>query len=124
VRIAVSETKTYEGGCHCGRVRYRIEADLSQVYACNCSMCGRMGWRLAFVPAASFTLLSGEGEQTDYQFHNKHIHHLFCRTCGVRSFSHGPGKDGESYSVNARCLDGVGVDADKLPTQHFDGAKL
>jgi hypothetical protein len=84
-----------------------------------------MGWRLAFVPGANFTLLSGAGEQTDYQFNKKHIHHLFCRTCGIRSFGHGHDKDGnESYSVNVRCLDGVGLEADKLPTQFFDGASL
>jgi hypothetical protein len=84
-----------------------------------------MGWRLAFVPGAKFELLSGADALADYQFHNKRIHHQFCRTCGVRSFGYGPGKDGSTaYSINVRCLDGVGVDADKLPTQHFDGASL
>lgn len=121
----MSETKSYEGGCHCGRVRFRVEADLSKVYACNCSICSRMGWRLAFVPAAKFELLKGDGEQTDYQFGKKNSHHLFCRTCGVRSFSHGKGKDGgESYAVNVRALDEARLEADKLPTQHFDGASL
>ena len=121
----MSDVKTYEGGCHCGKVRFRVQADLSKVYACNCSICSKMGWRLAFAPEASFTLLSGADALSDYQFHSKQIHHRFCSTCGVRSFGHGPGKDGQSmYSINVRCLDGVGVDADKLPTQHVDGARL
>jgi hypothetical protein len=120
----MSETKTYEGGCHCGRVRFRATTDLSKVYACNCSMCSKMGWRLAFVPEASFTLLSGSDALTDYQFHKKHIHHVFCSTCGVRSFGHGPSKNGEMYSVNVRCLDGVGVEAEALPVEHFDGRSL
>lgn len=121
----MSEIKTYQGGCHCGAVRFRIEADLSTVYACNCSICAREGWRLAFVPEAQFQLLSGADALTDYQFHSKRIHHVFCRTCGIRSFTHGPGKDGaKAYSVNVRCLDDVGVTADALPTQHFDGRSL
>jgi hypothetical protein len=121
----MSETKTYEGGCHCGAVRFRVEADLSTVYACNCSICSKMGWRLAFAPAAQFQLLSGADTLSDYQFHKKRIHHQFCRTCGIRSFTHGPGKDGAPmYSINVRCLDRVGVEADTLATQHFDGASL
>jgi hypothetical protein len=37
--------KTYEGGCYCGRVRFRIEADLAEtpVGECNCSICTKKG---------------------------------------------------------------------------------
>ena len=86
----MAETKTYEGGCHCGNVRFRVKADLSNVYACNCSMCSRMGWRLAFVPEADFELVKGDKALTDYQFHKMHIHHLFCSTCGIRSYGQEP----------------------------------
>jgi hypothetical protein len=121
----VSENKTYEGGCHCGAVRFRVQADLAEVYACNCSICSKMGWRLAFVPEPDFQLLSGADALGDYQFHKKQIHHRFCRTCGVRSFGDGPGRDGKKmYSVNVRCLDDVGLEVDSLPTQHFDGRSL
>src|SRR4051812_42115953 len=35
----------YEGGCHCGRVRFRIRVDLEQstVGECNCSICTKKG---------------------------------------------------------------------------------
>jgi hypothetical protein len=105
-------------------VRFRVQADLAKVYACNCSICSKMGWRLAFVPESSFMLLSGDDAQTDYQFHKKHVHHLFCRTCGVRSFGYGTKDGARTYSVNVRCLDDVGVDADTIPTQWFDGRSL
>ncbi len=121
----MGEAKTYEGGCHCGRVRFRVTASLDEVYACNCSLCAKMGWRLTFAPQSAFTLLSGEDALTDYQFHKKHIHHVFCSTCGVRAFGHGPSKDGtEMYSVNVRCLDDVGVEAESFPVKHFDGRSL
>jgi hypothetical protein len=37
--------KTYEGGCYCGRVRFRIEADLAEtpIGECNCSICTKKG---------------------------------------------------------------------------------
>ena len=49
--------ETYAGGCHCGRVRYEVKLDLEKpVMSCNCSMCGRSGTLLSFVPATEFTL--------------------------------------------------------------------
>jgi hypothetical protein len=111
---------TYNGGCHCGNVRYRIEADISEALSCNCSICSKTGGLLTFVPAESFTLTSGEGRLTDYQFNKKNVHHLFCPTCGIRSFATGTGRDGKQmYMVNVRCLDGF--EYDKLPVNHYDG---
>ncbi|MFC7540646.1 GFA family protein [Siccirubricoccus deserti] len=75
----------HTGGCHCGRVRFAVTADLAQVIACNCSICTKRGLLLAFVPPARFTLEAGEDALTDYQFGRKTIHHLFCAGCGVES---------------------------------------
>jgi hypothetical protein len=112
---------TYTGSCHCGAVRYEVTmAPPAKVYACNCSICSRAGWLLAFAPASDFRLLAGESELVDYQFGKKHLHHLFCRVCGVRSFSRGVGHSGPTVALNARCIDGL--DATKLPTELFDGA--
>lgn len=100
--------QTYTGGCQCGAVRFEVVADLGSTITCNCSRCGRLGSILTFVPAGSFTLLSGEGAMTDYQFNKHVIHHLFCATCGIESFARGTGPDGsEMVAVNVRCLDGV-----------------
>ncbi len=94
-----------------------------KAFACNCSICSRGGWLLAFVPDDSFRLVSGGEQLTDYQFGKKHIHHLFCRTCGVRPFSRGAGKDGkEMFALNLRCIEGL--DSTKLPVETFDGASL
>ena len=79
----------YTGGCHCGAVRYEVEADLSTAMECNCSHCAMKGFILTFVPAADFTLLTPEAKLTEYQFNKKHIHHLFCPICGVQSFGNG-----------------------------------
>jgi hypothetical protein len=37
-----------EGGCHCGRVRFRAEVDLDRLSQCSCTICTmtRVGYRL------------------------------------------------------------------------------
>lgn len=119
----MSATKTHTGGCHCGAVRYEVETDLAKLVTCNCSLCQKAGWMLTFVPASQFKLLEGEDALTDYQFNKKVIHHLFCQTCGVRSFSRGVAPDGtETYAVNVRCLDNV--DFSELNPIAFDGKSI
>jgi hypothetical protein len=108
----MSEAKSFSGSCHCGKVRFEATADLAQVISCNCSICSRAGYLLAFVAEDRFRLLSGENDLSDYQFHKRVIHHLFCSTCGVRPFARGTANDGKPmYAVNVRCLDGVDLDA-------------
>ena len=119
----MSEAKTYEGGCHCGTVRYRVTTDLARVINCNCSICSKRGQLLAFVFADAFELLSGQSALSDYQFNKMIIHHLFCSTCGVGSFGRGTGREGKAMvAVNVRCLDGV--DVSSLTLTPFDGKSL
>ena len=119
----MSSEATYTGGCHCGKVRYEVTADLSNVYSCNCSLCAKRGWILAFTSPEKFKLIQGDG-LTDYQFNKKVIHHLFCPECGTASFSRGtsPGGSKEMIAVNVRCLDGV--DLSTLQVTQVDGKSL
>jgi hypothetical protein len=120
----MNDSKRYEGGCHCGAVRFDVELDLSQpVVTCNCSICHKTGGMLAFALESQFTLRSGEEALADYQFGKKSIHHLFCRHCGVRAFGRGMRPDGkEMRAVNVRCLDGVALEGLKL--YPYDGKSL
>jgi hypothetical protein len=116
----MSAMETHAGGCQCGKVRYQVKLDLGKpVISCNCSMCGRAGTLLMFVPADQFTLLSGEDVLTDYQFNKHVIHHLFCSVCGIKAFARGAGRDGPTVAINTRCLDGV--DVAKLNVTAYDG---
>jgi hypothetical protein len=118
------EAKTYTGGCHCGAVRYEVQADLANVMQCNCSICSKRGLMLTFAGADQFKLLSGGDLLKDYQFNKKVIHHVFCPTCGVESFANGtrPGDGAKMVAVNVRCLDGV--DLDVLKPKRFDGRSV
>lgn len=119
----MSEAKTYQGGCHCGAVRYEATADLGHTISCNCSICQKRGLLLTFTPAEQFKLLAGEDALTDYQFGRRTVHHLFCRTCGVESFGRGSMPDGTAMvALNVRCLDDVDLAA--LEPAPFDGKSL
>jgi hypothetical protein len=100
----------HTGGCHCGNVRFRARLDLSQIIACNCSICAKKGAWLTLVKEEDFVLLSGEEYLKDYLFHKKVIHHLFCTECGVQAFSRGALPDGTPVRmVNVRCLDSIDI---------------
>jgi hypothetical protein len=110
----------YTGGCHCGAVKYEVEMDLGKVMACNCSICGKSGTLLQFVPEDKFTLTSGDDSLTAYTFNKHVILHNFCKTCGIKSFARGKKPDGTAMvAINARCLDGIDVFA--LEVTQFNG---
>jgi hypothetical protein len=114
---------THTGGCHCGKVRYRVETDFASVMQCNCTICSKHGLVLTFVPGAQFTLESGADDVQAYLFNKMHIHHQFCKTCGVESFARGNMRDGSPMvAVNVRCLDGIDLQA--LTIAPFDGKSL
>ena len=110
--------KTMAGGCHCGRVRFRVTADLSKVTECNCSMCTKKGFVHWIMPPAQFELLSGADDLTTYQFNTKVAKHTFCKHCGVHPF-YVPRSDPDKIDVNARCLDDV--DLTVITVKPFDG---
>ena len=110
--------QTYEGGCHCGAVRFRVRATLDGVTECNCSMCSKKGFLHLIVPQPQFELLRGADALTTYQFGTKVAKHHFCRTCGIHSY-YIPRSDPDKVDVNARCLDGIDVRA--IDVKSFDG---
>ena len=110
--------RTYDGSCHCGRVIFRVQADLASVTECNCSVCTKKGFLHLIVPRDRFELVSGETELSTYRFNTGVAQHLFCRTCGVHGF-YVPRSDPEKIDVNVRCL--AGVDAASVSSVSFDG---
>jgi hypothetical protein len=109
--------KTYEGGCHCGAVRFRVSGDLDETVYCNCSLCGMKGFLHLIVPPQQFQC-TGESELSTYQFGTKTAKHTFCRHCGVHPF-YVPRSDPDKIDVNVRCIDGVDLAA--LSPKPFDG---
>ncbi|HEY4188741.1 MAG TPA: GFA family protein [Polyangia bacterium] len=110
--------RTYEGGCHCGRVRFRVSGDLANVVDCNCSICTMKGFLHLIVVPQSFEVLTGRDELTTYRFNTGVAKHTFCRHCGMHPF-YVPRSHPDKIDVNVRCLDGV--DLSGLTPRKFDG---
>ena len=93
------------GGCHCGAVRFEAEVPAAvEILDCNCSICAKTGFRHLMVPHGDFTLLAGREALASYRFGTGTAEHLFCATCGVKSF-YQPRSHPEAWSVNLNALD-------------------
>ena len=98
--------ETREGGCHCGKVRFRAEVDLDLLSHCSCSICTKKGILHLGTDPATFQLLQGKTALTAYTFGTGVAQHTFCRHCGMHAF-YIPRANPHRISVNARCLDDI-----------------
>jgi hypothetical protein len=61
----------YQGGCHCGAVRFEVEApDVVEADRFNCSICRKSGYLHLIVPRSRFRLLAvetGSGTPTSWR---------------------------------------------------------
>ncbi|MCG6969579.1 MAG: GFA family protein [Gammaproteobacteria bacterium] len=111
--------QTLNGSCHCGRVQFEVTVPKEVVVQeCNCSICSRSGYLHLIVPKSRFKLLQGEDNLTTYTFDTHEAKHMFCKTCGIKSF-YIPRSNPDGYSVNLRCLDQDRFD--KVTVELFDG---
>jgi len=115
---------THAGSCHCGRISFTLEGDVTEAIDCNCSMCRRRGALLAFFPRSALSLVSREGDYGTYRFNTGKIAHHFCLACGISPFSEAihPKTGMPTVAVNVRCL--PGVDLAGLAIKPVDGASF
>jgi hypothetical protein len=79
----------HEGGCACGAVRYRLEAEPFDAGYCHCTMCRRAAGApvLAFatVPLDKFTITKGAPTKRRSSSFGER---WFCRDCGAQIAMH------------------------------------
>lgn len=108
----------YKGGCHCGSVRFEVDApEVVRCQDCNCSICSKTGYLHLIVPKSKFNLLKGQDHLTTYTFGTGVARHLFCKTCGIKSF-YVPRSNPDGYDINVRCLD---TQPKEIIIETFDG---
>ena len=112
--------RTYTGGCHCGRVRFEIDAAIDRVTECDCSICVKKGILHHRVAPERFRLLSGAEHLATYQFGPKVAKHYFCTVCGIHTFTH-PRAAPDLYTVNVRCLENFDPASAGVEVVQFDG---
>ncbi|MDH3350560.1 MAG: GFA family protein [Gammaproteobacteria bacterium] len=109
----------HKGGCHCGKVRFEVEAPAEiDADRCNCSICRMSGYLHLIVAKNDFRLVSGQDSIETYTFNTGVAQHYFCRHCGIKSF-YVPRSHPDGISVNVNCLDPVTIAA--LNVTPFDG---
>ena len=116
----MSALVTHRGGCHCGAVRFEVDAP-ARIAAldCNCSICRMSGYIHLIVPATRFRLLAGAGALTEYTFNTGTAKHRFCRVCGIKSF-YIPRSHPDGVDVNVHCLNAATIES--VDVQPFDDA--
>ena len=114
----------HQGSCHCGRIAFELDGEVSEAIDCNCSMCRRRGSLLAFFPREALKLRTPEADLATYRFNKHLIDHHFCPNCGIAPFGEAvdPRTGNKMAAVNVRCL--PDVDLATLKIMQFDGASL
>jgi hypothetical protein len=119
--------QNYDGGCHCGAVRYKVDLDLDQgTLRCNCSLCSKSRAWFAFAPADSFMLTNG-GDQIHYRWNppnrpQPNLTYHICSTCGVRTHAEGMDPKGNHIvAVQVATLEGADPDALAKSVHYVDG---
>ena len=100
----------YRGGCHCGRVRFEIDAEIGPIIDCNCSICAKKGFLHLIVDPSQVRMLSPADAVSLYQFNTKTAKHYFCPVCGISAY-YIPRSHPDKIDVNVRCLEGVALES-------------
>lgn len=120
--IHLMQSYEYQGGCHCGDVRYKITLshplEKSEILLCNCSMCEKFAYLHLIVAKEHFSLITDPKHLHNYQFNKKIAKHYFCKNCGVKSF-YQPRSHPNAWSINVRCIDDFSQY--QLNIKDFDG---
>lgn len=110
----------YEGGCHCGRVRFSIESEMKSATQCNCSICTKKGTINHRVTPERLQVLQGQDALGLYQFGTHTAKHWYCRHCGIHVYSN-PRRAPGDFAINLRCLDDYHRIVQGLEIRQFDG---
>lgn len=110
-----------DGSCHCGAVRFRIDAIITELTTCDCSLCVIRNAVMAKVPQSALTVLQGEEMLTLYQWNTRRAQHYFCKRCGIYVF-HRKRATPDHFGVNAFCLENFAVSS--VPVRATEGADM
>jgi hypothetical protein len=83
----------WSGSCHCGAVRFRVEAEIAELTRCDCSLCRRRGALMAKVHESGLTIEAGKDELTLYQWNTGVARHCSAAAAGsIRSTGSAPSR--------------------------------
>lgn len=113
--------QTFEASCHCGSVQFQVQAAVTELTTCDCSLCRMRNALMLKVPQAGLTLRQGEAALTLYQWNTRRAKHYFCKHCGIYVF-HNKRSAPDHYGVNVFCL--RDFDPATVPVRAAEGASM
>ncbi len=111
----------YEGACHCGAVRFRIDAGIVEMTTCDCSLCAIRNAVMVKVHDSQLAVLAGEDMLTLYEWNTRRAKHYFCRRCGIYVF-HRKRAAPDHFGVNVFALQGF--DKKSVPVRATEGVGM
>ena len=114
-----------QGGCLCGAVRYRSDAEPAMQVVCHCKTCQKnFGSAFSMNVAVPLDSLHVEGQASCYDDRSgasgQAFHRHYCAACGSHVYSHGPAY-GELAFIKRRH---VRRDSARTRDAHMDCEKL
>lgn len=109
----------YSGSCHCGAVRFRVDADIDELTSCDCSLCMRKNAVMAKVHENALTIMAGE-DALSYEWNTKRAKHYFCSRCGIYTF-HRKRTAPDHFGINVFL---EGFDPASVPVRATEGIGL
>jgi hypothetical protein len=108
----------HPGSCHCGAIKFRIDAEIVELTTCDCSLCVKKNALMTKVPESALTIVKGEEALTLYKWNTRRAKHYFCKHCGIYVF-HRKRSQPDHFGVNIFCLDGF--DASTIAVRATEG---
>jgi hypothetical protein len=124
--------KTYCGSCHCGLVKFEVDAGIDHVRVCDCSICSMRGALIFRVPKENLRLLTPLDKLTTYQWGTRTATDCFCPVCGILPFRKPSAPTSEEraagiepfdgWAINTRCL--TDFDPSSVPIREINGSRI
>lgn len=123
---------TYQGQCHCGAVRFVVQAEIDHVRVCDCSICSMRGALNFRIPDKALSLSTPWDALHVYRWGTRTGADYFCSTCGIMPFRRPSApspqevRNGvipfDGWAVNVRCLSHLDIEA--LPAVQINGREI
>ena len=100
--ITGTEDRNFDGGCHCGAIRFRVKGPLRQILMCHCSDCLKLSgtsWGASAAMSDHLTYL-GTARPRWYRS-SSWAERGFCADCGAQVFYRRDGRDQVSIAPGA-----------------------
>lgn len=108
-----------EASCHCGAIKFEVDAEPGELTDCNCSICRRYGalWAYFSPKQVRFTT---DGATDIYMWNDRMLEFHRCKVCGCLTHWLAVKRDHDRMGVNARMMSPQVLA--KARVRRFDGA--